>query len=388
MEIKRYIDEKKDIQYALLEFIENTKNEEENFAILISLINFQDFEKDPYELITILNLILKISFYHNRSSTFFSKIERILMTIKDNIQQTFTNHQIFNLCKKNKRILLFFFKKVPLITIDDYIFSIMSSEKYVKQNYFSYFYPEVKSFLKSKNLESINKILQVSNLDDFELNRENGENEHFLSELIRNDLIDQFISYVKQNDLPLSTLIKPSIFETNSLLVKKKKLSLIQYSAFFGSLQIFKYLHLNQIDILDSSIWIYAIHGDNSELISYLEENEVELDEKTLKKIILEAIKCHHNDMVNYIQKNFLEIKNDDLEFNSKIIKYFNYTFISNNLSIVNLFPYFCKYNHVIPVKILLNDSKIDINQKIKVFFLIFFFLFLQFQIFFIFKFR
>ena len=157
MEIKRYIDEKKDIQYALLEFIENTKNEEENFAILISLINFQDFEKDPYELITILNLILKISFYHNRSSTFFSKIERILMTIKDNIQQTFTNHQIFNLCSKNKRILLFFIKKVPLITIDDYIFSIMSSEKYVKQNYFSYFYPEVKSFLKSKNLESINK---------------------------------------------------------------------------------------------------------------------------------------------------------------------------------------------------------------------------------------
>ena len=69
-----------------------------------------------------------------------------------------------------------------------------------------------------------------------------------------------------------NSLIKPSTYETNSFLYDKD-VSMIQYAAFFGSIQIFKYLFVNYAQY-DSSLWLFAIYGNNSEIIHHLEENK------------------------------------------------------------------------------------------------------------------
>ena len=48
----------------------------------------------------IITIILKISNNHNRSSDLFEKIEKILLFLKQEITQTFSNLDIFNIFKK------------------------------------------------------------------------------------------------------------------------------------------------------------------------------------------------------------------------------------------------------------------------------------------------
>lgn len=55
-----------------------------------------------------------------------------------------------------------------------------------------------------------------------------------------------------------SMIFPSSIFEANSYLIEKKTQTLIEYAAFFGSIQIIKYLHFNNVE-LDPSLWIYVI---------------------------------------------------------------------------------------------------------------------------------
>ena len=54
----------------------------------------------------------------------------------------------------------------------------------------------------------------------------------------------------------------------------KKKVSLIEYAAFFGSIQIIQYLMINGISLQPLS-WIYAIHSQNVDFIHLLEEKHV-----------------------------------------------------------------------------------------------------------------
>ena len=67
-----------------------------------------------------------------------------------------------------------------------------------------------------------------------------------------------------------------SIFETNSFLLEREETSLIEYAAFFGSIQIVKYLDLNGVDLSDS-LMLFAIHGKNVELNNFLEEKETKI---------------------------------------------------------------------------------------------------------------
>lgn len=136
--------------------------------------------------------------------------------------------------------------------------------------------------------------------------REIGENDSYLCQIIRNDSIDEFVIYVNQTNLSISTEnIKPSIFETNFFLLKRIFIiSLTDYAAFFGAIQIINFLRLNNVR-MSSSLWLYAIHSNNAELIHLIEGEKVRkmVDLRYLK----EAIKCHHNDIANYIQTNCLE---------------------------------------------------------------------------------
>ena len=189
--------------------------------------------------------------------------------------------------------------------------------------------------------------------------------------IIREDSIEEFITFVNSKQISLSMAVQPSIFETNPFLIKRKPL-LIEYSAFFGSIQIFKYLfdNIDKSILSPSSLWIYAIHGQNPELIQFLIDN-----------CVLESLKCHHIEITNYLKENDLDQKvldKDSICLNC--LKNYNYIFLSNDLKDQkDIFFYLCKYDHYSLADLFLKTTKIDINAKVIFLWCFFFFFFFEY---------
>ena len=174
-------------------------------------------------------------------------------------------------------------------------------------------------------------------------------------------MIAPFISYITQTSYPLSGTIKYSIYETN-LFLCHKKVTLLEYATFFGSIQIFKYLISNGCE-LTPSLWLFAIHSNNAEIIQLLEENNIKLESD--KKCLHEAIKCHHNDIANYIIDIYTQKRSLAISF-----RYYNYEIMSQLEVDDNFLFHLCIHNYTELVKIYLQHSKIDIfNEKIIAFF-------------------
>ena len=56
--------------------------------------------------------------------------------------------------------------------------------------------------------------------------------------------------------------------------------TLIEYAAFYGSIQIFQYLYSKNVKIT-GKIWLYVIHSDKPDLIVFLEENHILPEDKS-----------------------------------------------------------------------------------------------------------
>lgn len=365
METQAYLEERKEIHVALLEYLNNSTNEEENYENFKNYIKDHNIYKEKNEFKELLILLLKISNNHFRSHSFFNKIKRILIDFKDEIQLKFTNFEIFNFFHRNKQAILFLIEK-RIIKIDESIFNIMKKVKYKNFCFLEFFYLEIESFLSPQiKQEIIKKVKELNdnNIEEFDKKRKLGENDDFICHLIRNDLIDEFISQMNQNNLPLSYQIQPSIYETNIFLISNRP-SLIQYSAFFGSIQIFKYLYLNGMKTTPI-LFNYAIHGENPEIIHFLEQNKDKKAVLLFDEYINESIKCHHKEITNYfINKLTKKFNENSINVSVTSLKYHNYFYFPSNLCNENVFYYLCKYNYINLVKLLLQTKKININCK------------------------
>ena len=112
---------------------------------------------------------------------------------------------------------------------------------------------------------------------------------------------------------------------------------------------------------MDPELWLYAIHGKNAEIIHLLEENHIISNEDFYLHCFYEAVKCHHNEIANYIQMNY--IKDDlSLEINGKLYRYYNFEFCD-----FTFFYELCKYNYFTLVKFLVEKNKNTdfINQAV-----------------------
>ena len=139
-----------------------------------------------------------------------------------------------------------------------------------------------------------------------------------------------------------------------------KRSTLIEYASFFGSIQIFKYLYLNDVD-LKPSLWIYSIHGVDAEMFQILDEKNLEPD--SYDSCLKESIKCHHDDITKYILNNY--IGSDDKETKNifyNAIKYYNFSFIYEDLIDQSSLNDFITYDYYSLIKILLQNKDIDIN--------------------------
>lgn len=89
--------------------------------------------------------------------------------------------------------------------------------KFRRAKYPEYLYPEIEPFFNSEMRANI----QANNEEDFYKNRMIGENEHYICQLIRNDSMIDFITYITQKNIPIDNHINYfSIFETNSFLIQ------------------------------------------------------------------------------------------------------------------------------------------------------------------------
>ena len=139
---------------------------------------------------------------------------------------------------------------------------------------------------------------------------------------------------------------------------------MIEYATFFGSIQVFQFLKLSGVE-LTPSLWLFAIHSNCPEMIHLLEEFDVKPDDMSYKKCLKESIKCHHNEIANYIYENLLANK----EINHNITKYcFNYhNFVFQHLFIDPfIFIYSLQFDYLDLVKLCIKEKGIDdINMTI-----------------------
>ena len=176
--------------------------------------------------------------------------------------------------------------------------------------------------------------------------------QYYLYLFIQKDSIEDFVIYMNRTNTSVNSKIIPSIFETNQFIIKNN-LSLIEYAAFYGSIQIFQYFKYNCTDLF-SNLWISSIHGANPEIIHILEEYNFQ-QKNSYQEYYNEAIKCHHNNIAVYIKENLMDEKDiNETSISEKIFKSRNYTFFPMNYNEKHIVKFLCKYNYVKLVKILI----------------------------------
>ncbi|KAK8840877.1 hypothetical protein M9Y10_027707 [Tritrichomonas musculus] len=379
MDVHKYIDQKKDFYEFLIEYLENEIEEDSSFDFLIKKIEIVLNLNKVNELELLLHLISIISQNHHRTEKFDRRIQKLLSYLSEEINNSFSNLQVFELFKNNKWILLFLYQK-QILNFDDSILEFIKNDS----DLCYFFYPEIKCYLDDEDRKKREKelISQKENIfDNFEKFRQVGQNDLYICSIIRYDLIEEFASYMIRSNYSLNGKIKKSIFETNSFLINKEP-TLIEYAAFFGSIQIYQYLRLNNAEI-NGTLWMYAIHSNCAEMIHLLESDGInptkESNQKDAKKggnkymkCFAEAIKCHHNNIANYIENNFLT----DL-LQKKVtrlgIRYYNYSYFDEIiLQDMNYFLDLCQYGYETVANFLIEMKKEEIEINTEIIFLYF----------------
>ena len=395
--IEKYLDEMKGIEADLLAFLEEgEENKELNFQNLKDNFDKIRIHEDQHTLMSFLHLLTKIADNHHHDPNIFDKIDQILQIFQEDIKKYYKNIEIFNIFKSNKRILLFLIEQKIMI-FDKYITKkIVTTEDYIDMKYPQFFKDQImqfkdeKWFPKNENNQNkenwIDEIYKDDLPDNYDENRKIGENESYICKMIRDDNVIEFIIYVNKNNTSLNSKIQASIYETNLFLLKKRLVSnnfrndyddvdgvtLIEYAAFFGSIQIFQYLQMNGVE-LTQSLWLFVIHGQNPELIHRLEENHIEPKIRkngsrnevvSYLECYKESMKCHHNDITNYIQNNLLQNEEEN-ERDTLIqpLEYYNFIFLQKEKIKKFSFIDFCHYGYYPIANNLLKNIDININE-------------------------
>ena len=359
--IQQNLKEMNELNDKILIFLDEAEDEDKNFKSLNQSIENSKIIENHLKLIEFLHLIQNIANNHRRLRGFYEKIERILSKILPQISEFLTQEQIFNIFHNNNRLLLFLINE-KVIELNHFIINkVIHNEKYAN---FMYYFRLEKKLLKAEK----NKFFEIElNDEQFDHNQNQGENSSEISEMIRNDSIDDFVVYISKKSIPINSTINNSLFETNRFLIENT-VQLIEYAAFFGSFQIFKYLLLNKAAI-GPDLWLFAIHGRNYEIIHLLEEKSIECP---FKSAVSESIKCHHNEIADYFLNSVADESNhvDSNDFLNACLQSFYFEVVSSFLENKNpnyLLNLACKYDCCYIVDLLLKIKDIDVNKKMPV---------------------
>ena len=254
--MEEYIVKIQNLYNHLIRYVDSVENSNDDYQMLEFFLNQEQITKNKDDLKLLLNLINRITNNHLRQSNLRQNIEKIIDKIRGDINELLTNFELFYLFVKNKLMLLLLFEKKIIIIDED----IKNNLKIINaSDYAQFFAPEIND--------------QNDQDPEFNEKRRIGENDSEICEIIRRDSVPDFTKYIGNTNISLSSSTKSSIYETNSFLLNKN-IKLIEYAAFFGSIQIFKYLIENKVE-LTSSIWPYATHGAKRDIIELIKKEKI-----------------------------------------------------------------------------------------------------------------
>lgn len=321
-EFKAKFNEKYEVIKKLLDFIDNLTEDTYPDVILLIKNHSDIFFKDHPSAILFFSLIIHSCLVN------FKRFElnlNIILDFSNEIKSTkTTENELIQIC-------LFFFKSVY------YLFShnFFSIESIIEQSItvyllFIYFWPEIDqndheyAIIKEKDIYQNQNDPQIKKEIDFFdkikanpeihfLNRKNSYHPSSLHKSIREDDIESFQSILSKNNIGFNYVIEYSFYERAPFL--HEDLSLIQIAAIYGSIKIFKFLMIQNENIIKKNLLKCAYFGRNHEII-HLCENII-LQEKNIfhknEKVYLEPIKMHQNDLLAYYIDNFSDqIKEDE----------------------------------------------------------------------------
>ncbi|OHT15814.1 hypothetical protein TRFO_42289 [Tritrichomonas foetus] len=307
--------------------------EEENqseFEELLSFIDENNIMSNRNTLLAFSSYISHMSLVRSHMKNDIQKrVLKIIDTLftKYHLNEHFEQITIFNVFNKNKNTLLYLHQHQKINIVN--LFSRLSYA--MKRKIVNYFLPEMKAakvdiddyikdnqYIKTHGMKQVEKNKYSRYMKD----RNGCHSEDPVAQLIRNDDIDEFIKYITNEGIEINSTIESSGFEINDDL--NQSLSLIEYASAFGSVKIFKYLLLNTTE-LSSSLLRYAIIGENSEIITLLEEKNFEYDMECL----CIALK-YHTKLSYYTDKIPLEI-----DLVPKYLQNYNFDLLQNKYKVI-----------------------------------------------------
>ena len=162
--------------------------------------------------------------------------------------------------ENNKKIVLLLLQE-DVMTISDEIYREMISKIENKgKRYCHFFITELEQFVGEEKVKSIKYELLKEDptiFTNYEQKRQEGENDSYICLLIRQDSVVEFIKHINSHNISSLSQIITSIFEMNPFLIDNKKTTLIEYSAFFGSIQIFQCYLMNNAKLEPSLRLVY-----------------------------------------------------------------------------------------------------------------------------------
>ena len=365
MTIQDYLSKMEEIQKAILKFIESDNDCDNNYNNITKLLNNLKLSQNPKYLHSVLHIIASISDNHNLKLNCLDKLFKILKYLNaDGLISKIPNLTVFNIFKYNKKTLLFLINE-HFIEVDNYITRTVNRTIFYAYGYSTFLYPEIKNFICDNDPYDYEKSIKEyysKNMDKYK-ERLTFKNIDKINEIILNDSIKEFSKVYKNSKLGIE-----NVFESNVFLLPHDHHfptthpSMIEYAAFCGSLNIFKFL-MSKGEKLTPNLWLFAVHSNNLEIIKLLVKKHVEPEEKDYGEVLEESIKCHHNEIANYIIKNLYKCSGNKA-FNIYLfaIKYHNYSFIPKGFITAKSFYSLCKYDYVYLLEQVLKMPQLDVN--------------------------
>lgn len=369
MELKDYITRMKMLYSALLEYIDSDDDSPESFQEFAAFLKGNDFGGNADELRTILNLISKVSKHHRGGQNQTAKLKKVIAYFLPVIKQTLSNLDLFRIFRGSRLLLLFLFDE-QAVRVDEEVAYLVSQK--VGMHGLNFFYPEVKRFLtkNGKYGPIIASNTTFKKDETFERKRREGENDSLICSLIREDSLEDFVRKFCEEKRSPSDEVPPSLFETHPMLIKKKA-TLIEYSAFFGSRRVLGYLLERKsdeggaIEDCDESLWLFAVCSGSEEVIHLLEEHGIAPGDGVYAECLSESVKCHHNGIARYIASK-MEAEGEDGEagMSENFFSSYNFEFFPQDFAdYESAFEQACQYDYVTIVKILLDTGKLDLRE-------------------------
>ena len=129
MNAHEYLKKMSDVHNLLLDYIDEEVNEQEKLNNFLKFFNSHKIVEDKHLITSTIHLLSSIINYHHRATNFFNKIFNIILFLKNEFPQNYSDFEIFEFFKRNKRVILFLIKE-KIINLNLLIVSKLNDDNF------------------------------------------------------------------------------------------------------------------------------------------------------------------------------------------------------------------------------------------------------------------